>query len=314
MASMDFTVYMDGMLYNMEDSILQESHEGIMEHISRHSRRQSDAWACELCEQVHKINEEDLPLASGMDSVYGREHSAKVALNCASNSKTKTMITHVSGISHRHIQMALKLTRLTREGRSSNRAYLRKLTVTYAMDQNSMSRTHQISLEPRSDGLANSFTPRIVKDADGSLRFLLQTVYQIGDDAATSINFCPHTKLTSPRQLASSLKLSSGRCKNCSTSYVISASQVRVFEDFGTEGSPVDLHWQAHLNSKVKSHSCRRVRFANGETMEAQFDGPKSSCVAETVTSYSDRETRMRIKMRSVMSKVKEAVYLSFDF
>ncbi|CAK7210841.1 hypothetical protein SCUCBS95973_000926 [Sporothrix curviconia] len=309
MASMDLTAYMDGMLENMADSILQESHEGIMEHLSRHSRKYFESWACEVCEQVHEINEQDLPLAKGMDTVYGRDHTANMT---AKSTSSKTQTTHMSGISHRHVQLALKLTRLARDGQPYHNDYRRKLTDTYAIaDKASMSRTHKISLVPRSDGLPNSFTPRIVKGADGCLRFLLQTVYQIGPadgadnaTAATSvINVCPHKQVANPGQLAASPKHSLGRCKHCSTSYVISATQVRIFEDFGTEGSPADLHWQAHLNPKVKRQGVRHVPLTKGQSMESLFNAPRSSCVVASMSSAtsSDQESRIGDKMRSAL-------------
>ncbi|CAK7217592.1 hypothetical protein SBRCBS47491_003211 [Sporothrix bragantina] len=313
MASMDLTVYMDGMLENMTDSIYQESHEGIMEHLSRHSRKCAELWACEVCEQVHEINEEDLPLAKGMDTVYGRDHTA----NTAAKSASKTLTAHVSGISHRHIQMALKLTRLAREGQPYHNDYCRKLTDAYTIDDNSsMSRTHKISLAPRSSGLPNSFTPKIVKDADGSLRFLLQTVYQIGgDNAPAGINVCPHKQVKNPSKLAASSKHNSGRCKYCATRYVISATQIRIVEDFGTEGSPADLHWQAHLNPKVKRQGARHVPLAKGVSMESLFDAPKSSSMAAVMSDTSDdKEPRVGDKMRSAMNKMKSSLRCSFDF
>ncbi|CAK7240436.1 MAG: hypothetical protein STHCBS139747_001877 [Sporothrix thermara] len=314
---MDFTVYMDGMLENMTEHIFQESHEGIMDHISRHARKWTELWTCEVCEQVHEIDEEDLPLAKGMEKVYGRDHTANVA---AAKAAANTHTTHVSGISHRHVQMALKLTRLARDGRPYYNDYRRKLTDVYAIaDKTSMSRTHSISLAPRSDGLPNSFTPKIVKDASGSLRFLLQTVYHIGGQAssvATSvINVCPHTQVVNPRQLAASPKHSSGRCKHCSTSYVITPTKVRIFEDFGTEGSPADLYWQAHLNPKVKRQGVRHVPLAKGVTMESLFDAPKSSCAVASASAFKGgKVSRMGDKLRMAARKMKHCLYFSFDF
>ncbi|CAK7567793.1 MAG: hypothetical protein SEPTF4163_005762 [Sporothrix epigloea] len=317
MASLDLTSYMDGMLENMTDTLLHESHEGIMEHLSRHSRRSVESWACEVCEQIHELVQEDIPLAKGMDAVYGRDHSTNTAAKHASKTQTE----HVSGISHRHVQLSLKLTRLAFEGYPYYDDYRRKLTETYAIsDKKTMDRADHISLAPRSDGLPNSFTPRVARDSDGCLRFLLQTIYQIAGDndpvqqKPAVIDVCPHKQISDLGQLAASPKHYSGSCKHCSTSYVITATQVRIIEDFGTEGSPVDPHWQAHLDPNVKRQGVRHTLLAKGQSLESLFDASNPDDESADVSESGASEPGLKNKMRLAASRLKHSLSCSSNY
>ncbi|CAK7263924.1 hypothetical protein SEPCBS57363_000821 [Sporothrix epigloea] len=306
---------MDGMLENMTDILLHESHEGIMEHLSRHSRRTIESWACEDCEQIHDLDQKDVPLAKGMDAVYGRDHITNTA---AKYHASKTQTEHLSGISHRHVQLSLKLTRLAFEGYSYYSDYRRKLTETYAIaDKETMDRADHISLAPRSDGLPNSFTPRVARDSDGCLRFLLQTIYQIGGDHDPAqqkpavIDVCPHKQISNLGQLAASPKHNSGSCKHCSTSYMITATQVRIIEDFGIEGSPADPHWHAHLDPKVKRQGVRHTFLAKSQSLESLFDAPIPDCESGDVSESGVSESGLKNKMRLAASRLKHSLSCS---
>ncbi|KIH92643.1 hypothetical protein SPBR_03095 [Sporothrix brasiliensis 5110] len=306
MAFQDFLTNMDD-TFDVAEPNEKECHDDTMEHLCRRARKHAELWACDVCELLHEIDMNDVPLSSGMDAVYGEDHKAKMA-----QAGHETM-THHSGISHHQIQMALKLTRLVQTGRASSfKDYLSKLTEAYAMtDKVTMRRTSAISLTPRIDGLPNSFTPKIAKDQNDSLHFLLQTLYQLdASQNSVCINVCPHIQITKEQIL--SKKNSCGRCKHCATSYVSSATQVRVFHDFGSESSPADLSWQAHLKSHVKKQGSDHVRFGqNKQSMESLF--------GETMqkgSALSAPQEKRSHKVHSVLHKMKTAMKpaLSFDF
>jgi hypothetical protein len=303
MAFQDFLTNMDDTV-DVEESNEQVRHDDTMGHLSRRARKHAELFACDVCELLHEIDTNDIPLASGMDAVYGQDHKDKMA------QRVHKSMTHLSGISHHQIQMALKLTRLVRTGRANNlKDYLQKLVEAYAIsDKATMRRVLAISLTPRRDGLPNSFTPKIAKDQDDCLHFLLQTLYQLdATQQSVCIDVCPHMQVTKKQIL--SKKHSSGRCKHCATSYVSSAAQVRVFHDFGTESSPADLMWQAHLQSDVRKQGSDRARFGvNKQTMESLF--------SETTQNGSVSSEKRAHKMHSVLHKMKGAMKpaLSFDF
>lgn len=309
MAFQDFLTNMDD-TFDVEDSNEQACHDDTMEHLSRRARKHAELWACDICELLHEIDTNDIPLSSGMDVVYGQDHTDKMT-HCAHKTKT-----HLSGITHHQVQMALKLTHLARTGRATNfKDYLKNLTEAYAIsDKATMRRTSDISLTPRRDGLPNSFTPKIAKDQDDRLHFLLQTLYQLDTtQQSVRVDVCPHIRITKEQIL--SKRHSSSRCKHCATSYVSSAVQVRVFHDFGSESSPADLSWQAHLQSDVKMQGSERVRFGETkQTMESLFSG---TAVTQngSVNSFA-QEKRVHNKIYSVLHKMKGAMKpaLSFDF
>lgn len=285
---------------DFEESNVQGCHSDTMELLSRHARKNVQLWACDDWEILHEIDTNDIPLASGMNAVYGKVHNDKLAQG------GHKRMTHQSGISHHHVQMALKLACHVRTGRYNDfKDYFEKLTQPYAIsDKATMRRTSAISMTPRHDGLPNSFTPKIAKDQDGCLHFLLQTVHQLdSEQQSVSVDACPHMHIAKEQIL--SKKHSSGRCKHCLTSYVSSTSQVCVFSDFGTESSPSDLSWLAHLQSDIKKQGSDRARFgANKQSIEALFmDMDQTNSV-----SFGSQEKRVHKRMHSILHKMKGAM------
>ncbi|KAI0451229.1 hypothetical protein F5B21DRAFT_487701 [Xylaria acuta] len=176
---------------------------------------------------------------------------------------TRLRYNHIR-IDHRHVQLALKYTRLQQRKYNS---YLRALMAPY-YDMN-FGPSEKIALKTR-----YSAYPKVVAGHDGNLRFLLLSTWRYYKGRSSirlrDIGYqkiCPHFELNyigwrreeyCALQIAVIIALwnqdgkeSTGACPCCGTDFAVQLSSdyldLHVWQDFGPEGTPLDAPWDTHL-------------------------------------------------------------------
>jgi hypothetical protein len=176
-------------------------------------------------------------------------------------------------LDHRHIQLALKYLRL---GDRSHGYYLQKLIAPYHDDNFNTHR--QGSKLPKVLAAQYSVYPKVAVGPDGNLRYLTLSVWVYKKDqepvslrAVGDLKICPHLVVFansypplphSPvesvgRAIETALHAGGSRaeqhyrCLRCPTDYSVQASpdraELRVWQDLGPEGSPMNPAWRAHV-------------------------------------------------------------------
>ncbi len=253
------------------------SREQQLEFLACLVRSDPENWVCEACVELHAVVELDTPTrpwhmscprgwASWCRTVYGSQHA------------------RLNGrlIDHRHVQLALKYSRMERH---SGRRYLQELL---APQHNPNFAAHVYS-DGRPHALAIKYSayPKVAMGADNRLRYLLLSVWHyrriheaVSLDTMGSLQICPHLYF-SPRRAgrdarspcepregcAEDIAVSAigsalyaqgslevyGGCPRCRTDFSVRASSefavLRAWQDLGPECSPIDLAWKSQVVS-----------------------------------------------------------------
>jgi hypothetical protein len=240
----------------------EENREERFEYLASMCRDMPDHWVCEECMQYHCIDTTDTPADSRptcpLADSYGRYNRP---LQLAPGDEYE--------LGRRHVQLALKYTRMGDSLLPSHRQYLGRLT---AARQYSLAYPWE-----KKATVTAKITPRIVEG-----RFLLRTLceyrvpsrqitwdligsesvcrhqqfFPVGDDAWTIGSIHPDL-----RQFHSAVDLSfemrgaevRGHCPHCFTDFSVTTTarsmQISVWMDLGTESSPLDPVWRSFVDN-----------------------------------------------------------------
>ncbi|KAI1115921.1 hypothetical protein F5Y14DRAFT_408621 [Nemania sp. NC0429] len=224
------------------------------------ARERPRQWVCDFCMALHPIDRNDKPTAER------RPCSCPAHVIWESWCRTPLQTASFSlEIEHHHVQLALKYTRLQKRRYNS---YLRAiLEPCQKREYNTYTGgpiTHQVRY---------SAYPRIVTGRDGTPRFLLFSVREyvaggrdIGIQNLGWQRICPHLGLFdrggsgyNDNNLVHSFvwALNPGQdgtawrnaCDRCATDFSVTLCgrnlYLQVWQDFGPEGSPLDLAWRS---------------------------------------------------------------------
>ncbi|KAI0551539.1 hypothetical protein F4679DRAFT_593340 [Xylaria curta] len=260
------------------------------------ARGKPEEWVCENCMTLHPIVKLDTPAAVNHVSSCPYRHVPPYWLRQKGSSctnyyrkairdrpdtyenqyRTDTRLKFSQiRIEHRHVQLALKYTRLQERKYSS---YLQALLEPH--HDTNFRRMTKSQLETR-----YSAYPKIVAGHDGNLRFLLWSTWRyyrdlenITFDKIGRLKICPHVEVErrppsfrrSPtlvireswrKSLQEAMKRVleaqengqeyTGACARCATDFSVQLGRrsldLHVWQDFGPEGSPADLAWATHI-------------------------------------------------------------------
>ncbi|KAI1748993.1 hypothetical protein F4782DRAFT_550346 [Xylaria castorea] len=221
-----------------------------------------EVWACWQCVTFHPIVKRDTlsPCPTVGNVGHGRTWSGRRCNNIWSGRRcdSGTYFTE-SRLDPRHLQLALKYARLQQPKYNS---YLQALTAPH--HDLDFGPSEKVSLKAH-----YSAYPKVVAGQDGNLRFLVLSTWRYykdgGDIRSVDIghqNICPHLGVNcpscpmvyrSPRSdLANAVERAliarkngfTGACRRCATDFMVRLSsdylELRVWQDFGPEGSPDD--------------------------------------------------------------------------
>ncbi|KAI1742718.1 hypothetical protein F4680DRAFT_445755 [Xylaria scruposa] len=256
-------------------------------------RDKPEEWVCENCMTLHPIVKRDTPAAENHVSSCPYRHVPPSWLHQSGAASTNTYRREIRDcrdffgkkvrhdtrlcfsqirIEHRHIQLALKYTRLQERKYNS---YLRALLKPY--QDKSFKRRNGSQLKTH-----YSAHPKIVASHDGNPRFLLLSTWRyhrgrenITFDEIGRLKICPHIELdprppgfsryptlalreSNKRALQEAMESAletqenrqekTGACARCATDFSVQLGcrflDLYVWQDFGPEGSPVDLAWE----------------------------------------------------------------------
>ncbi|KAI0542079.1 hypothetical protein GGR58DRAFT_497432 [Xylaria digitata] len=222
------------------------------------ARELTDQWVCDYCMALHPINKRDKP------TTKRRPCSCPVHVIRASWRRNRLQNPHHIGIEHHHVQLALKYTRLQQRKYDS---YLRALLEPYQKKPFDTQSRGLITHEAR-----YSAYPRIVTGSDGNPRFLLFSIWRYlagGRDIMLQHlgcqQICPHLQFRDHdyfqynndllQTFLLALHADGGgvewrsSCSRCATDFSVMLSgrnlYLQVWQDFGPEGSPLDLAWRS---------------------------------------------------------------------
>ncbi|UKZ78355.1 hypothetical protein TrVFT333_006092 [Trichoderma virens FT-333] len=234
------------------------------------ARDHPDKWVCSACLELHQANDQDTPRRPWSENCPFGESEA-IDLTSHRN--------HGFQLSHRHVQLTIKHTRLA-DSITLNTTHLQKLLAPYdsIIDgqfvkgwylaypkvvegryllqsvrdfQKVMGRMLPQYLDKITICLHQTFRARDIIPPGQLSR---DTTSQ--DERRYALQVAVETAFKSPGEGISSL------CELCSTDFSVNASLqgvvVRVWQDFGPEGTPQDPYWQSHVSLVFsKSTPCR---------------------------------------------------------
>ncbi|KAL7791467.1 hypothetical protein V8C37DRAFT_417031 [Trichoderma ceciliae] len=258
-------------LCRLSDAV-SELQEQRFEFLARMCRDMPGKWVCEECMRYHRIDDSDTPATPHLACPIGHPYHGRF------NQPLRLIAREEYRLGRRHVQLALKYTRLGNEVSSKYRQYLRRLV---------SSRQYSYSYMWKNAPVNNvvKITPRVV---DG--RFLLKSIFEyrrtsrsISREIVVHEFVCQHQSLFPERDhiwLEDPLFKAllnfhravegafnrpghemRGHCPHCFTDFSVTASaksiRISVWQDLGTESSPLDPVWQAfvyspHLYSHTK--------------------------------------------------------------
>ncbi|KAI2782367.1 hypothetical protein F4815DRAFT_35398 [Daldinia loculata] len=238
-----------------------------LRYLVRVARDLPDQWVCEACFKLHPISQDDTPLTPWKmtcplrwdrwcHEVYGQQ---------------SRLDNRYFSVDHRHIQLALKYTRL-RDPRYQ--LYLNKLL---AEHRDLEFPTHPYPYS-RQNVLKVKYvaTPRVVRDRYGNLRYMLRSVWDFRKDSMEislvtvgDIKLCPHLALLGDMRrmrvhelnrlqvvkhdiLLNERETYPAACHVCATDFYVLIYKdhimVHTWQDMGTKGSPGDKAWRLHVS------------------------------------------------------------------
>ena len=251
-------------------SVVSLSRDRRLEYLATLARDLPDQWVCEVCVTLHRMNDLDIPTAPehmtcprGWQTWLLGAYGIPLTQSWQDAGRVR--------LDHRHIQLALKCIRLQKHCYHS---YVQKLLVPYHNDN--FAACGYPSTQPKPLMAEYSVYPRVVLGRDGNLRYLTLSVWKyyrnhqpVSLDALGYFNICPHLFLrpdlppqphhpldTLGRAINAALRSrngakQSGACPRCPTDFSVQASSDRakllVWQDLGSEGSPMDLAWRSHV-------------------------------------------------------------------
>ncbi|EHK19982.1 uncharacterized protein TRIVIDRAFT_48257 [Trichoderma virens Gv29-8] len=235
----------------------EEFREEKFEYLARRSRETLNQWVCEQCLCQHDVDLADTP--------------SRPALNCPVGdlyrSKHNLSLRLISGecyrLGRRHVQLALKYTRLYNETSSVQQQYLRSLMAAHSYSLSYLHKGIKVSQMVK-------ITPRVV---DG--RFLLKCIFEYRQKAqpihkeplfgefvcqhqsclGEGEAYYPFSQFNTAVEKALDNKQHEFRshCHYCCTDFTVKASthgiRVTVWHDLGTESSALDPVWKASVYS-----------------------------------------------------------------
>ncbi|KAI2463043.1 hypothetical protein F4781DRAFT_417900 [Annulohypoxylon bovei var. microspora] len=245
------------------------SRDDCCEYLAAIARQRPDYWVCEVCIALHGAVTIDTPERPCVlicpegpqrwrKAGYGQRHRLDGRL---------------LQLDHRHIQLALKYTRLRHRG---YREYLKNLLAPY-VDSNFETYTWPYRQSNVLEVHYSAF-PKIVMGHDGNLRYLLLSVWSYREGqkplslaAMGDLKICPHLMLVygarrgvgpeggSLKEILESDFFGGGSddrsgryfCRLCPTDLCVMKSPgclvLSAWQDLGSEGSPTDLSWKVHV-------------------------------------------------------------------
>ncbi|KAI0890682.1 uncharacterized protein GGS22DRAFT_16995 [Annulohypoxylon maeteangense] len=239
------------------------------EYLAAIARQRPDYWVCEVCVRLHKVDTSDTPEKPCVQTCSaGRKRWRQTGYG-----QQDRLDARLLRIDHRHIQLALKYTRLKCRNYQD---YLDNLLVPRIETKFG---THLWPYrQPNVLSVHYSAFPKIVVGDDGNLRFLLLSSWRYEVDtksitipAMGDLKICPHLRLTygarrgigheigSLKRILSSFLPREGMdnkngfyfCCYCPTDLCVKTSRARLilsaWQDLGPEGSPMDKSWRVHI-------------------------------------------------------------------
>ncbi|KAI4864314.1 hypothetical protein F4820DRAFT_470651 [Hypoxylon rubiginosum] len=241
-------------------------------YLAGHARGLPDQWVCEDCMALHPMTELDTPAAEYFSSSCPLGPLGKSLGGHPCLFKVKRMDTrlyyHQIRIEHQHIQLALKYTRLQQPEYNK---YLQALLAPH----------HRGTWKPSFTSCLRtrySAYPKVIADDDGNLRFMLLSTWRYRRDSYEDISFrnmgyqiiCPHLEtfyhpmeklIRAPLHVLEATfeeafeagpdgKERTSACPHCATDFSVRLTptymDLHVWQDFGSEVSPVDPAWKSH--------------------------------------------------------------------
>ncbi|KAI1106688.1 hypothetical protein F4804DRAFT_300194 [Jackrogersella minutella] len=250
------------------------------EYLAAIARDIPDHWVCEACCTLHPVCELDTPHEPSLKSCplsWRRWRHAGYG-------QQQRLDNRLFRVDHRHIQLALKYTRLQID---EFQDYLRSLLAPHINDKfETFTFPHK---RPNVLAVHYSVIPKIVRDHVGNYRYLMLSTWRYHPDlepvtimAMGELRICPHLILHPGRNGPSNMQSGSlreiigttmakrqdgvqmtfGYCRYCPTDFCVVAYPDHVvlgaWQDMGTEGSPMDVSWRVHVFNPGKLARSRK--------------------------------------------------------
>ncbi|KAL7934072.1 hypothetical protein V8C35DRAFT_322202 [Trichoderma chlorosporum] len=253
------------------------------EYLARRSRETPNQWVCEECLCQHDIDESDTPANPVLACPVISLNRSRVNLSL------RLIAREEYRLGRRHVQLALKYTRLYDEISPQHRRYLRRLMATHMYSFSSIEKDVPVFH-------ASKITPRIING-----RFLLKCIFELrqkslpinkhllaGEYVCQHQAYidediegdCPLTKFHMAAVTAFKRRGRefSGHCPRCCTDFSVKALtrsvKITVWHDLGTEGSAMDPVWNALVYSpEMTIYDECVVNDAPGRVRELYEDG-----------------------------------------
>ena len=239
-----------------------------LEYLTGLAHDRCDQWVCEVCPALHRTYANDTPFDHSLSCPHGwlQWH------NRAYGSMHRIDIYQLN-IDHRHVQLALKCTRMRHQ---SYEPYRKELLRPCKKDYWHFS--HHSTAKIR-----YSVFPKIVTATNDTPRFLIMSVWDfvkrdqdpiLTPESLEDLIICPHMSFYGPYHTDTEFSMDIkaafdyrpspvvGACSQCRTDFAIKLSansetaELYVWQDLGPEGSPMDADW----NSQVYRHSIYQDR------------------------------------------------------
>ena len=253
------------------------SYEQYLKFLTTLAHNWCDLWVCEVCPALHTVSEHDTPSArnQSMSETSRWYHFQDTAYGSRHRFDFRQLF-----IDHRHVQLALKYTRMRHP---DYQGYLEKLLRPY---HNANFDIRFTCMDPPPVVQVDyKVQPRIATATDGTPRFLTMSRWRyvrsdqermLTPKAMGHLFICPHQSRSilieghKDYELSSAIETSfilrseeiCSACPFCRTDFSIRVSadlesaELHVWQDLGPEGSPMDEEW----NSQVRRHSYRTLR------------------------------------------------------
>ncbi|KAI0975422.1 hypothetical protein F4678DRAFT_420225 [Xylaria arbuscula] len=225
------------------------------------AREQPKKWICQKCMTLHRMAKLDTPAAEFSQSSCPRQQIGEIRFDI------RLWYGQIK-LEHRHIQLALKYTRLRQHKYDK---YLRAVMTPY-LD------TH---FDPRSKArvkIEYAAYPKIATACNAELKFLLLSTWRcytrkkkISFNDIGDLPICPHVTIEPwypwrPSDPGYGLqqaihgalegrgdgKEHTGSCPRCTTDFSVKLESrwldLHVWQDFGSESSPGDIAWEVHCD------------------------------------------------------------------
>ena len=259
------------------------SRRDFVDYLSGLARSLLSRWVCDVCHALHPVLEADTPRNARQWVPWLRHTSCPLGsdaweFHCYGR-ESRNLDRRPVPYDHRHIQLALKYTRTNDRQYQS---YLYNLLMPLHANAESYGQYWSGQGYHEPNAIQYSTYPKIVAvprglaNASGELRFLLNSVWHyrqyyrpVSIDSMSSLRICPHldfrirylrdsgdllqvliSALTSAFEAAGEAVISEA-CPRCPTDFSVKASAeyacVRVWQDLGSETSPLDVAWRIHV-------------------------------------------------------------------